>query len=181
MRDDATLQALLADAAGYRGRTELAQLRRDAERAVTALDARRRAQRDSILAQPGLRLVVDPSRLPGARMNWCLFDPQNVLQTASGDLLHMRVLRVCASGGVDVQLDQPVVENRKTGVLQAVLGDEGALRVTASGSTTPLPADGATIDLTDLRIEGPTLRLVAPRATLVRRGPELRVVPTPGP
>lgn len=181
VRDDATLQAMLADAAGYRGDRELAALRRDAVQAVAALGARRRTQRDSILSQPGIRLVLDPSRLPGGRMNWCFFDPQNVLQTAEGELLHMRVLRVCSNAGVEVQLDQPVVENRKTGVLQAVLGNEGALRVTVAGKTAPLPADGATIDLTDLQIEGPTLRLVARRATLVRRGPELRVVPTPAP
>jgi hypothetical protein len=180
VRDDATLHAMLAEAVGYRARTELAQLRRDAARAVAALGARRRAQRDSVLAQPGLRLVLDPSRLPGERMNWCFFDPQNVLQTANGELLHMRVLRVCGSG-VEMQLDQAVVENRRTGVLQAVLADAGALSVTASGRGVALPADGATLDVTDLRIEGPTLRLVAPRATLVRRGPELRVVPTAAP
>ena len=179
-RDDATLHAMLAQAVGYRARMELAQLRRDAAQAVAALGARRRAQRDSILAQPGLRLVLDPSRLPGERMGWCFFDPQNVLQTANDELLHMRVLRVCASG-VEMQLDQPVVENRQTGLLQAVLADSGALRVTARGSGVTLPAHGATIDVTDLRIEGPTLRLVAPRATLARQGSALRVVPTPGP
>jgi hypothetical protein len=177
MRDDASLQVMLAGAAGYRGRPELAQLRRDAELSVATLSARRRAQRDSILAQPGFRIVLDPSRLPGGRMNWCLFDPQNVLQTADGELLHMRVLRVCSSGGVEVQLDQPVVEDRKTGVLQAVLADASALRLAAAASSIPLPADGATIDVSDLRIEGPTLNLVAPRATLIRQGRELRVIP----
>jgi hypothetical protein len=177
VRDDATLQAMLATAAGYRADPELAQLRRDARQAVAALGARRRAQRDSILDQPGLRLVVDPSRLPGGRMDWCFFDPQNVLQTANGELLHMRVLRVCSSAGVEVQLDQPVVEDRKTGILRSVVGDVGALKLTAGGTPVSVPADGATIDVTDLRIEGPTLSLVAPHATLIRQGSELRVTP----
>ncbi len=114
--------------------------------------------------------MLDPSRPPGERMNWCFFDPQNVLQTANGELLHMRVLRVCGSG-VEMQLDQAVVENRQTGVLKAVLADAAALRVRAGGSGMALPADGATVDVTDLRIEGPTIRLVAPRATLARGGP----------
>jgi hypothetical protein len=176
VRDDATLQAMLADAAGYRARTELAQLRREAEKAVATLGARRRAQRDSILAQPGLRFALDPSRLAGGRMNWCSFDPQNVLQTAEGELLHMRMLRVC-SNGVEVQLDQPVVEERRTGTLRTVLPDATVLRLTSTGTSLALPADGATIDVTDLRIEGPTLSVVAPRARLSRQGRELRVTP----
>jgi hypothetical protein len=175
VRDDRTLQAMLASAVNYREPTELVQLRRDAERSVAALGARRRAQRDSILAQPGLRLVVDASSLTGGRMFWCFFDPQNVLQTASGELLHMRMLKVCSSGGAEVQLDQPVVEDQKTGVLQAVAGDPDSLRITARGAAISLPADGATIEVHDLRIEGPTLKLTAPRATLARRGTELRV------
>ena len=175
VREDATLHAMLADAAGYRGGTELARLRRDAERAVAALAARRRAQRDSILAQPGLRLVFDPSRLPGGRTSWCSFDPQNVLQTAEGELLHMRMLRVCSSAGVEVQFEQPVVENRNTRVLRAVLSDASALRLKSADTAIALPADGVTITLSDLRIEGPTLSAVAPRATLLRQGPELRI------
>ena len=176
VRDDATLQVMLADAAGYRGDPELAALRRDAVQAVAALGARRRSQRDSILTQPGIRLVVDPSRLPGG-LNWCFFDPQNVLQTAEGELLHMRVLRVCSSAGVEVQLDQPVIENRKTGMLQAAIGDPTTLKLTAGGVVSTLPVDGATVDLTDLRIEGPTLRVVAARATLKRQGAEVSLIP----
>lgn len=177
VRDDATLETMLAEVAGYAGRTELAQLRRDAGQAVAALGARRRAQRDSILAQPGLRLVLDPSRLPGGRMNWCFFDPQNVLQTADGELLHMRVLRVCSGAGVEIQLDQAVVEDRQTGVLQAVLPDASAIKLKAGANSMAIPADGATIDVTGLRIDGPTLSVVAPRATLIRQGSELRVIP----
>ena len=177
VRDDGTLQSALADAVGYRADPELAQLRRRAARAVAALGARRRAQRDSILAQPGLRFVFDPSRLAGGGMSWCFFDPQNVLQTPDGELLHMRVLRVCGSGGLQVQLDQPAVEDRKTGALQAILSDGSALEVKSGGASTSLPNDGVTIEVTDLEIRGPTLSVVAPRATLSRQGRELRVTP----
>jgi hypothetical protein len=189
VRDDATLHGMLAAVTGYRERerlgsrtlrrieSDLARLRRDAERATASLDAPRRAQRDSILARPGLQLIIDPSRLPGRRFDWCFFDPQNVLQTAGGDLLHMRMLRVCAGGSVEVQLNQPVVEDRWTGILKAVVGDVEVLKLTASGTPVSLPTDGATIDLSDLRLEGPTLTLVASRATLSRQGNELRVMP----
>jgi hypothetical protein len=188
VRDDATLHRMLAAAADYQGRAalgpqwmrrteaELARVRRDAERAAATLDARRRAQRDSILAQPGLHVVLDPSRLPGGRLNWCFFDPQNVLQTASGQLLHMRTLRVCSGSRVEVQLDRPVVEDRTTGILTAVVGAADALTLTAGGTAVSIPEDGASIDLSDVRMEGPAFRLSAPRATLVRRGAELRII-----
>jgi hypothetical protein len=90
------------------------------------------------------------------------------------------VLRVCSSG-VEVQLDQPVVEDRKTGVLQAAIGDPTTLKVTTGGMVAALPADGATVDVTAVRIEGPTLSLVAPRATIARQGRELRLTPAATP
>ena len=184
--DDATLQQVLADASDYRGRdaldrrsaaviaARLAPLTAAAERAVAALDARRRAQRDSVLAQPGLRLVVDASALPARPLNWCSFDPQNVLAMASGELLHTRMLRLC-SGRVDVQLDQPAVEDRRAGVVQAVVGDANALKATAAGTPISLPPVGGSVEVTDLRIEGPTFTVLAPRAMVVRQGNELRV------
>jgi hypothetical protein len=193
VRDDATLHSMLAAVTGYRERerlgartlrrieSDLARLGSDAERATASLDARRRAQRDSILARPGLRLVVDPSRLPGRRLDWCSFDPQNVLQTAGGELLHMRTLRAC-SGSAEVQFDQPAVEDRKTGVLRAAVGDADAITLTTSeGVAISALAEGAAVEVSGLRIEGPTFALVAPRATLTRRGAELWVTPKPAP
>jgi hypothetical protein len=185
--DDATLHQVLAAASDYRGRdalgrrsAELIEARRAvlttaAERAVAALDARRRAQRDSVLAQPGLRLVVDASALAARPLNWCFFDPQNVLSMASGELLHTRMLRLC-SGQVDVQLDQAAVEDRRTGVVQTVVGDANALKVTAGGAPISLPPEGGSLEVSNLRIEGPTFKVVAPRATVARHGNELRVV-----
>jgi hypothetical protein len=191
VRDDATLQAALAQATGFgragtgqraadRETAELRQLTRDAERAVAALDARRRAQRDSLLARPGLRLVVDPARLPGRRLDWCGFDPQNVLQTRAGELLHMRMLRVCAGdGSFEANFDQPVVEDRTRGVLRAVVRDGATIKLSAGGVAIVVPMDGSPVDVRDLRIAGPTVTIVAPRATLARRGDELWVVPVP--
>ena len=192
VRDDATLQRALAGASGYRGvvaldrawerRTgaTLARLRVDAEHAAVALDARRRAQRDSILDRPGLRLVIDPSRLRGGRFDWCGFDPQNVLQTAGGELLHMRMLRLCGAG-LRIEFAQPVVEDRSTGIVRAAAGEESAVELTASGVTIrSRPAAGA-IEVSDLRLAGPGFTLFAPRAIVARRGDELRVTPIPNP
>jgi hypothetical protein len=192
VREDATLQQTLAAAARYQGRealgaarerrteAELAALTRDAERAVAALGERRSAQRDSALARPGLHLVLDPSRLPNSRFDWCGFDPQNVLQTPAGELLHMRMLRACAGrGSVEAAFDQAVVEDRRSGLLRAAVGTADSLTITAAGATIALPADGSSIDVRDLKLEGPTLTLAARRAMLSRSGAELRIVPVP--
>jgi hypothetical protein len=188
VRDDATLQQMLAEASGYRGaetvdrrsaerlRARLASVRTDAERAVASLDARRRAQRDSVLAEPGVTLVINPLP-PGKRLDWCSFDPQNVLMMASGELLHTRMLQVCATG-VHVQFDQAVVEDRTTGILRSVIGaGPPALRMTAGGVAFSPATNGAAVDVTDLRIEGPRVTVTARRATVARRGAELRVTP----
>ncbi len=192
VRDDATLQQQLADAADYHGRdalgaawarrmeTELGRLRADAERTVALLDRRRRAKRDSVAGEPGLRLVVDPAALRGRRFDWCSFDPQNVLMTADGELLHTRMLRVCSGDAAEVQFGKPVVEDRTTGILRTVV-DSTATIVTSAGAAVPLPADGSTIEVTQLRIESPGVTLTAARATLNRRGTELRVAPTAAP
>jgi hypothetical protein len=189
VRNDGTLQQSLAEASGYRGRealgiawgrrteAELSDLRAEAARAAASLEAVRRAQRDSVLATPGLQVVIDPSGLPGGRLAWCGFDPQNVLQTAAGELLHMRMLRLCGGAGVEIQLDQPVVEHRAMGLVRAAVGDPSAIRLTASGGEASLPSEGTTKEMSGLRIEGPTFTLTVPRATLTRRGNELWIVP----
>jgi hypothetical protein len=192
VRDDATLQQMLAAASGYRGRAalgavwsrqadaELARLRTDAERSVAALDRRRVAQRDSIVGQPGLRLVVDPAALRGRRLDWCFFDPQNVLMTSAGELLHMRLLRACAGNAATVEFDQPVAEDRATGILRTVI-DSTTMSVTSAGAAIPLPADGSTIEVSQLRVASPRVTLSAARATMTRRGSELRITPSAAP
>ena len=192
VRDDATLQQTLAQASRYLGaetvdrrsaerlRTRLAGLRTAAERAVGTLDARRRAQRDSVLAAPGVTLVIDPAPPHGKRLDWCSFDPQNVLMMASGELLHTRMLHVCGTG-IQVQFDQAVVED-STGRLRSVIGPgPPALRVTAGGVAFTPPSIDRPMAVTDLRIEGPGVNLSAKRAWVSRRGTELRVTPTASP
>ena len=191
--DNSTLQQALAQATDFQGartvdrptsdrlRARLAHWRPDAERAVAALDARRRAQRDSVLALPGVTLVVNPSALPNGRLDWCSFDPQNVLMMSSGELLHTRMLQVCAPG-VQIRFDQAVVEDRSTGVLRSVIGaGPPALRLTVGGAPLSPPTDARGVDVTDLRIEGPRVSVTARRALVERRGTELRVTPRAAP
>lgn len=193
VRDDATLQQALARATDFRRgttvdrrsserrRARLVQLRAGAERAVASLDARRRAQRDSVLTAPGVTILINPPPPPARRLDWCSFDPQNVLMMASGELLHTRMLHLCGPG-VQLQFDQAVVENRSTGMLRSVIGaGPPALRMTVGGVPFTPPDDGSAVDVTDLRIEGAGVNVSARRAAVARRGRELRVTPHAAP
>ena len=188
IRGDETLQQQLAAVIDYRGpdsigdnwsprlAAELTRLKAGAGSAVSALATRRRVQRDSVLGLPGLRLVVDPSRLPNRRLNWCGFDPQNTLQTAEGELLHLRMLRLCGAD-VEIVFDQAVVETRTDGATRTIIGDTTSLRLTAGGVQSTLPPEGTANEMSDLRIEGPTFTMTAARAVVARRGGELRITP----
>ncbi|HEX2093401.1 MAG TPA: hypothetical protein VHG28_13430 [Longimicrobiaceae bacterium] len=155
---------------------ELARLTREAAGAVSAVRARRGAQRDSLLSRPGTRVVLDPSGTREGRFQWCGFDPQNVLPTGSGQLLHTRFLRVCGGEGITAELDQPVVEEQTAGSLHAVVGEGDSLRITAAGRPVPLP-DGGGVEVAELEIRSPTLRVRAPRAVLIGTARRLLVVP----
>jgi hypothetical protein len=91
------------------------------------------------------------------------------------------MLQVCGAG-VHVQFDQAVVEDRSTGALRSVIGaGPPALRLTAGGVAFSPSADGSAVDVTDLRIEGPRVTVIARRAAVARRGMELRITPYAAP
>jgi hypothetical protein len=187
---DRTLQDELALAAGFHGAAALGSawtdslehwgrtVRPEAEQAVTALRARRRAQADSVMQRPGERIVVEASGLRGHRFNYCGFDPQNLLQVGDGRMLHARFVALCGGDSVSVSFDQPTLEDRGTGSYQTVITDSAAIVVTAGGAPLTIP-DTGTIAAVSLRIEAPGFTLTAPHAALMRRGSELRVAPRP--
>ena len=187
-RANTTLQDELASAVGFRGEAALgarwtarsdsmlAALTPAARASVDSLRARRRAQMDSVLSGPGLRLVLDPSVLGAGSFQWCGFDPQNTLQVDAGVLLHARMLTVCLPGG-RAEFQRPVIERRQSGEMLTMVAVTAALRLTTAAGPLTLPPDGASVEVTSLRLDAPTVTITAARATLTRSGPELRVRP----
>lgn len=153
----------------------LEMLRPAAARAVEGLRHRRQRQADSLLAAPGLRVVLDPSALNGSRFQWCGFDPQNTLQTGDGRTLHMRFLNVCGGSIRSAEFSQPVVENESGGSLETVIANPAAMVLTEDSISVSLQA-GETKEVTGLQLEAPGLSLRAGRATLRRENGELRIV-----
>jgi hypothetical protein len=184
------LEDVLASASGYGGpasagegwgdemHRRLSALMPHAERSVDALRGRRRAMRDSLLAVPGLRVTIEPTRLSGGKLFPCSFDPQNMLPTGDGGMLHTRTVRAC-NGDVSADFSQPVFE-RPGGAFVSVLAEPDAIRLTAHGRPVALPAAGSPpIELTEVRLEGRGLAFAAPRVLLAQDGEGLRLTPAP--
>lgn len=165
-----TVQDALADASGYRAqevtlrhqaetRFVMKQLRSAADSGVAGLRAFRRAQVDSVLAAPGVQLVVT---VAGRYLGLCGIDPQNLLQVEPGVLLHTRWLQACAGDALQATFNTPVVQERESQTLRAVVGADSTVKVTTAD-------DGS------VRIESPLVSLKATKADVSRDGRVLTV------
>jgi hypothetical protein len=170
MNQNLTVQDALADASGYRTQElgllrqaestfVIATLRRSADSGVAGLRAFRRAQVDSVLAAPGVQLVVI---VEGRNLGLCGIDPQNLLQVEPGVLLHTRWVRACAGDAFQATFNTPVVQDRNAQSLRAVVGADSTVTVTVG-------AQG------DVRIESPLVSLRAATADVSRDGRVLTV------
>jgi len=170
MNQNLTVQDALADASGYRAQElalrrqaestfVMARLRTSADSGMAGLRAFRRAQVDTVLAAPGVELVVT---VEGRYLGLCGIDPQNLLQVEPGVLLHSRWVQACAGDVFQATFNTPVVQDRNAQVLRAVVGADSAVKVTVG-------AQG------DLRIESPLVSLRATKADVSRDGRVLTV------
>jgi hypothetical protein len=171
INQDLTVQDALADASGYRTQEEslrrqaestfvIAKLRSAADSGVAGLRAYRRAQVDSVLAAPGIQLVVT---VEGRNLGLCGIDPQNLLQVEPGILLHTRWLQACAGDALQATFNTPVVQDRNAQSLRAVVGADSSVTVTNG-------AQGG-----DVRVESPVVSLHAKKAEVSRDGRVLTV------
>ncbi|MFN2572582.1 MAG: hypothetical protein ABR537_13385 [Gemmatimonadales bacterium] len=169
MNQNLTVQDALADASGYRAeeltlrrqaetRFVMRALRAQADSGVAGLRAIRRAQVDSILAAPGVQLVVT---VQGRYLGLCGIDPQNLLQVEPGVLLHTRWLQACAGDALQVTFNTPVVQESGSQTLRAVVGADSTVKVTT--------------DSGNVRVESPLVSLRAPKAEVSRDGRVLTV------
>ena len=170
MNQNLTVQDALADASGYRAQElalrrqaestfVMARLRTSADSGMAGLRAFRRAQVDTVLAAPGVELVVT---VEGRYLGLCGIDPQNLLQVEPGVLLHSRWVQACAGDVFQATFNTPVVQDRNAQVLRAVVGADSTVKVTVG-------AQG------DLRIESPLVSLRATKADVSRDGRVLTV------
>jgi hypothetical protein len=182
LQQNLTVQDALADASGYRAaesalrraaesRFALVSLRRGADSGVARLRGFRRTQVDSILAAPGVQLVVI---VEGRGIGLCGIDPQNLLQVDQGVLLHTRWVRPCAGDALQATFNTPVVQDRNAQTLRAVVGADSTLRLTIAGQVISL-TDVAVTGATDVQLESPLVSLKSVRADVTRDGRVLTI------
>ena len=178
MREDRTLQEELAVVTAYaereaglvaaaRKRFDWPGLQQTTSVTIARLAGLRRAQRDSILAAPGIEIVIDGS---AAAIGMCGIDPQNLLQAGNGVLLHRRWVRLCAGDALEAEFTTPVVQDQEAATVRAVLGADSTLHWTAGGAPLALPDGARLTELRDLRVEAPAATIRVARAALERRG-----------
>jgi hypothetical protein len=150
---------------------ELARLMPEASRSVGRLRVQRAGQADSILNQPGIRLELDPAALDSGTLQWCGFDPQNTLQTGDGRTIHMRFLQVCAGSNAKAEFDQAVVQEDSTGTLRTVV-EVAELKLTGENGALVV-AEGESVEVRRLQLDGRAIHVGARRVRVTRRGNRL--------
>jgi hypothetical protein len=155
---------------------------RQAVTAIEALQRRRRLQVDSLLATPGILLVVRADSLPSRDFNLCGFDPQNLLQVSHDVRLQTRWWRPCSGGPTTVELGVPSVLDAGRGTLSGVIGPESEIVLTRDGKPLPPPPEGDTLrDIGTFRLRASRASLEAARADITRSGRSLIVWPKGSP
>jgi hypothetical protein len=155
--DSLTLDALLLGAVGERRSpcgfdvNDHARVRAAAESDIRALNARRAAQRQRILNEPGWRVTIVA---PGNPLFPQGFDPLNVSVLGSGEVLHGRFLRLGnAAGTVEIlgraALTEAVGAHPLFNGVRSltVAGLPAEPRVSTSEGTVRVEADGVRIEL----------------------------------
>ncbi len=182
VEDNVTLQDALARASGLdlaadalraeaARRFDRAHLAASAAQGVRALRAARRRQADSLLARPGIQLVLDGG------FGQCQFDPQNMLRVDSAAVLHTRWLLVCRGQSLRGEFNTPVLTDATRAT--AVIGEEQEVRLSVGGAPVALAGLTALPAAPDVRIESPGLTLRVARADVSREGRVLRIRPVP--
>ena len=179
MERDEFLQDIIADVAGpaRTSASTTAMLNAavsGAAMSVGKLREERITQRNELLAKEATTLIVDPSAL--GRFEWCGFDPQNLITTGSGQLLHTRMVRLCREGKPIGQIYQSAVEEQLSGrVLTPV--NVATVKVTVNGSAAQLPSVGESITVENLKIATDNVEIETRRGILVRGNKALVIIP----
>jgi hypothetical protein len=186
LQRDATLQDMLALASGVdaiatealaRAERKASSLEGEVTGQIERLKRARRVKADSVLALPGMKLVLIADSLPGGRFNACGYDPQNLLQVSGTEQIHMRWWRPCAGGPTNAEFNVPSVHDEANGRVSAVIGNERDIKLTSAGQPV-IVREGETIrDLKSFKLEAPRATVDAARADVTRTGNTLEIRP----
>jgi hypothetical protein len=181
LADNLLVQEILAQASGLHAQE--ADLRAAAERryggpslaaraaqGVERLKALRRRQVDSLLARPGVQLVVSAAAMSGGKFGLCGFDPQNLFRASPTLQVHMRWVRPCNTNRTFGEFNAPVVQDDSAATMTAVIGSEQELMLTVSGQPLSLGDGERRAGAVDVKLTTPLASYQASKANLTRTG-----------
>jgi hypothetical protein len=179
--EDLTLQDMLASVTGVdavadsaRARAErafdVARARSAATVGIARLQTQRKAQVDSVLSKPGIRLIVLSDSLPSRSFNFCGFDPQNTLQVTATVQLQTRWWRPCSGGPTYAEFNVPSVYDSASGTLSAVIGVESEVTLMTNGQPVTLGEGVRRMNLMKFKLIAPRASVDAVRADVWREG-----------
>lgn len=155
-------------------RVGAARLHREARATVGTLQARRQQQVDSVLSQPGVRVVVT---LDSTGPDWglCGFDPQNHLQVTPTVRLQTRWWKPCAGQAASAELAVPSVHDAAARSVSVVVGAEEGVNITADGRPLSISEGAIIAGVTAMRITAPQVTIEVSRADVSRTGRTLHI------
>jgi hypothetical protein len=187
--NDWTIQQALAHAVGY-DTARSAKLLAAAETAtggplpmqralhnIARLRELRRIQVDSVLSQPGLKVIIQLDSLPNKGHSLCGFDPQNMLSTGGPRLLHTRFVHPCEQTLFDAVFTTAAVHDYSVNTLTAVLPVSDTVRLSVGGVDRKLGEGESFNGVADFELDSRGLTVRAKRAVVQRSRNELRIRP----
>jgi hypothetical protein len=186
--ENSTLQDALARASGLEAAATAARKRAEAafggaalaaaaKREIADLQKRRRAMADSLLALPGLKLILRADSLPGKDFNSCGYDPQNLLQIGGNVQAQMRWWKPCAGGPTYAEFNVPSIHDEGRGSISAVIGADSSVILTSAGQVLTVRDGETRNNVAAFVLNAPRASVQAVRADVSRRGNTLVVVP----
>jgi hypothetical protein len=179
--DDLTLQDALALVSGVdsvvvaaRRRADssfdLPKRRAEASALMDRIRLGRMKQVDSLLAQPGITLVISADSLPAKDFGICSFDPQNHLQVSATMQLQTRWWQPCAGRAMRAEFNVPSVHDATKGTVTAVIGAAGDIKLTIDGQLTTIKDGDVIVAAKNVVLEAPRASVTASKATVSRTG-----------
>ena len=183
MESNLSLQNMLAEITNYRIKeNELVAklnlqskyLEKNAKKEIMELRSFRKNQKDSMMSQSGIKLIVDASEKGFIGM--CGIDPQNLLQISENLFLHSRWFRPCISNSLNGSFNTPVVHNKISHSLMAVIDNPDNLKIEIDGNNMDFKYFNENLEIKNLKITGLNVDLKIKNAELSKQGDTIVVI-----
>lgn len=156
-------------------RFDVAARRVEAAALMARISSTRMRQVDSVLAAPGITVVVAADSLPPRQFGICSFDPQNHLQVSATMQLQTRMWIPCIGRALRAEFNVPSVHDQTAMTVTAVIGAEADIKLTVDGQAVTLKPGDVLAAVTNVKLDAPRASVTAAKATVNRVGDRITI------